>query len=328
MSVEFKNNNHDDGINNKINNRYTLFKIGSLRFDLGHGVMGIISSILVTYSLYLTEMDKRSRRLYNSTSWINSISESDFDTDTVETFDKLPSFSLPPLLFLSIVVSTTILAFGSTNLLHQVPNSSIITWFIIPPHRLAFERTISVIGYLNLRLVHQWIQQQKRLLDWLFTPKLTGNNTGNNGWISLLFPIGLLFYQTHQFFPLHLDYCNGNTYVFVIPMWIGLLVDCIHQFPVIGKIDRSSMVLLLHWRDNMSSIQSQLNSSEVWEKVNYWNENIVDVHYLILTLLCALQVAFMFSVSFRGHLDIRICYWIAALVVGFLCIRLGNSISA
>lgn len=225
-------------------------------------------------------------------------------------------------------ISATILAFGSTNLLHQVPNSSIITWFIIPPHRLAFERTISVIGYLNLRLVHQWIQQQKHLLDWLFSPKLTGNNTGNNGWISLLFPIGLLFYQTHQFFPLHLDYCNGNTYVFVIPMWIGLLVDCIHQFPVIGKIDRSSMVLLLHWRDNMSSIQSHLNSSEVWEKVNYWNENIVDVHYLILTLLCALQVAFMFSVSFRGHLDIRICYWIAALVVGFLCIRLGNSISA
>jgi len=106
MSVESKNNNHDDGINNKINNRYTLFKIGSLRFDLGHGVMGIISSILVTYSLYLTEMDKRSRRLYNSTSWIDSISESDFDTDTVETFDKLPSFSLPPLLFLSIVVSS------------------------------------------------------------------------------------------------------------------------------------------------------------------------------------------------------------------------------
>ena len=234
-----------------------FFRIGALRFGV-HGVFGIISTIAVLYSLFKSYLGE----------------------------------AIPFWIALSIVITSTVNSVGSYPLLPQVPNSSRIASWIIPPHREAFKRTIAIVGYLNIRLVHEW--------QWVL------------GRESLIFPTLLFLYTNYHFFPRHSDYFNGNTWVFVLPMFLGFNVDTFMQFPSIGLRNaiyaRSIFMIDLNWDD-----------------VHNWNQYRVDETYLLLTLLCALQIAFMFTVAFRGRMSIRACYWIAAAQVGLLCVRLFHA---
>ena len=56
-------------------------------------------------------------------------------------------------LFAFVIASTTPLAVGSLNLLGQAPQFTVIARGIVAPHRLAYKRTITVVLYLNLRLL-------------------------------------------------------------------------------------------------------------------------------------------------------------------------------
>lgn len=242
-------------------NRITLFNIGSLRFDLHHGVLGILSTILVSYALLL---------------------------DTL--FGTLPFW-----LSLSIIGSTSSLAMGSYSLLHQVPISTEIMWFIIPPHQEAFKRTISIIGYLNLRLAHQ--------LEYLDFPtniliRLINNDLAHK-MSRLIFPMILLPYNLKHFLPLKCDLRNGNTWIFIIPMCTFVNIDLYLQFP-----------------------SSWSNEADAWTRADHWNKYVANIPYLLLTLWCTLFIAFMFTVAFRGHLRMRYCYWTAAGIFGMLCVRL------
>lgn len=205
-------------------------------------------------------------------------------------FSSYMGHAIPSWLALSAVSSCIINSVGSYELLNQVPTTSKIASWIFPPHREAFKRTIAITGYLNIRLLHEW--------QWFL------------GRESILFPLILFMYTNYHFFPFNSDYSNGNTWVFVLPMFLGFNIDTFKQFPV---MDFKAL--------SVESLKSSLTNAR-WHHVHEWNTERVDETYLLLTLLCALQIAFMFTVAFRGRMSIQRCYWIAAAEVTLLCIRL------
>lgn len=247
--------------NDERSHRLVFFRIGPLRFGV-HGVAGIFGTAFVSYGLYLSHFEH----------------------------------PLPFSVSAGIVISTLTNAIGSYGILSQVPVTSCITSWIFPPHKEAFKRTISIVGYLNLRLIHHW--------KWIWKTE------------SLFFPVLLFIYTNYNFFPtqFYTDYSNGNTWVFVIPMFVGFNIDSTRQFPILeikDTVESSSIT-------SFSSVLENLN----WDNVHQWNLYTINETYLLLTLFSALQVAFMFTLAFRGRMSIKSCYWIAALVVGLLCIRL------
>ena len=277
-SATYTNYKSDLDDKETLKQRVIFFRIGPLRFGV-HGVAGILGTIFVSYALILSHHN------HSISTWLS----------------------------IAIVISTVTSSLGSYSLLSQVPKQSHITSWIFPPHREAFKRTIAIIGYLNLRLVHQW--------QW--TVPLFHNDE------SFIFPIVLLLYTNYYFFPFRLDYKNGNTWFFIVPMFVGFNIDSMHQFPRIDSFgDKLNNILMStsisHFKDNITVFSSCVNYTN-WDDVHHWNQNKVNESYLLLTLLCALQIAFMFTVAFRGWMSIRYCYWIAVIEVGMLCVRLFNT---
>eukprot|EP00978_Attheya_sp_CCMP212_P006727 scaffold15605_cov37-Attheya_sp.AAC.1 len=91
----------------------------------------------------------------------------------------------------------------------DVPKCTLISskWNVIPPHREAFKRTIAIVGYLDLRLAHE--------IFGIFGKKLFGSL--------------LLGYHLYFFTPVMGSFDNGNTWVFVVPMFLGFGIDAYHQ---------------------------------------------------------------------------------------------------
>ena len=165
------------------------------------------------------------------------------------------------------VVGTASTALSSIQLLDQVPKTSFIAHNIIPPHREAFKRTIAIVGYLDLRLAHEL------------------------GWFDMLsayrvdvFGAMLVLYNLWFFFPRG-SFDNGNTWVFVVPMWLGISIDTAQQLKLALGMPTA------------------------------WNETVVTKSYLLLTLLVALLVAFSFTLAFRKYIRITTTYWMAAACV-------------
>mmetsp|Transcript_7061 Transcript_7061/g.10122 ORF Transcript_7061/g.10122 Transcript_7061/m.10122 type:complete len:269 (-) Transcript_7061:486-1292(-) len=240
---KLNNKNEQHNITSSAQKHRVFFRVGPLRFG-SHGLFGISSTIIVAYALFKSSMRQ-----------------------------PIPFW----LAFCSVFTSTAC-SIGSYDLLYQVPKTSHIASWIFPPHREAFKRTIAIIGYLNIRLIHEW--------NWILAKK------------SIHFSIILFLYTNYHFFPKKASLSNGNTWVFVIPMFVGFNFDTLMQFP--------------------SNILTDPN----WISVLEWNQNRVNDTFLLLTLFCALQIAFMFTLAFRGIMSIKKCYWIAAVIVGLLCVHL------
>lgn len=181
------------------------------------------------------------------------------------------------------ILSTTALAVSAIPLLKQVPKCTIISkrWNVIPPHKEAFRRTIAIVSYLDLRLTNELIKMTMSQSE----HQLSLSREDWQWWFSKALSIYYLW-----FFLPRGSFGNGNTWVFVVPMFLGFGVDVYHQDPDSGIP---------------------------------WNEKVVTVEYLLLTLLSAQIVAFMFTLGFRNIVPIRYGYWIAALVVFMLCAGMG-----
>ncbi len=293
--------NHDTTSSQRKQPRIILFRLGPLRFGV-HGIAGIFGLIFVSWALIVTSS-------YNTTSLLSTVST----TTTTTT---------PMYLSILIIITTMTSSIGSYDLLHQVPNTSHISSWIFPPHREAFKRTIAITGYLNLRLVHLWLSSSTKTLEFLTMMLSVVEGDDNLNIVSclllpkesLLFPFILFVYTIYHFFPRQLDYMNGNIWVFVVPMFLGFSMDTIHQFP---KITNGSGIQIVQ-EEGMKELFQNID----WEEVHNWNTAIINETYLLLTLLCTLQIAFMFTVAFRGKMSIKACYWIAAIEVGLLCVRL------
>lgn len=167
----------------------------------------------------------------------------------------------------SVVLNSTT-AWDARNLLPQVPLKTEIVPGIVAPHKEAFKRTMSMMHYINLRILGQ-----------LYGIQLS----------STIYQAGCWAFGWYFFAPVSSDFGNGNTWIFVLPMFAAVITD-IPQ-------------LLL--RDSL-----QLN------------------HYLLIEF-SALIIAFGFTLAFRGFVSVQKLYlgsalYVAALFVGVMHIILSS----
>mmetsp|Transcript_21936 Transcript_21936/g.36732 ORF Transcript_21936/g.36732 Transcript_21936/m.36732 type:complete len:231 (+) Transcript_21936:67-759(+) len=198
----------------------SYFRIGRLRFGT-HGILGILGTAL----------------------------------NIVALMDPKQSFTV-----FSLLVTTTLLAWEAQSLIPQVPEKTRISKWIVAPHREAFQRTIAIIFYTNLRIFKE--------MNWI---PIWGR--------SITYPI-MLFVSWLQFSPIGSDFTNGNTWIFVMPMFSGVTYD---------------------------AIQQQLGG-----------ETFVSLKFLLFTELSALLIAFVFTLAFRSYVNIKVVYAVSALCVAGL----------
>ena len=144
-------------------------------------------------------------------------------------------------------------------------------------------RSVQSYTYQNFQLRNQYQKIFNHQNSAATSHKSAISDTSN--WI---WGISVLCYAIIKFVPSPhgMDLTNGNTWVFVIPMAAGLIVDALFQLP------------MLQCKDSLC-----------------WNEDVITQLDLLWVLLSGLIVAFVFTLAFRGVLGIRNCYWGAALVV-------------
>mmetsp|Transcript_14510 Transcript_14510/g.22109 ORF Transcript_14510/g.22109 Transcript_14510/m.22109 type:complete len:255 (-) Transcript_14510:167-931(-) len=164
------------------------------------------------------------------------------------------------LLFATMVFNEG-LAIHAYSLMDQVPLSTKICKGFTAPHREAFKRTIAMMHYTNLRLL-----QSLGIPDFLY--------------------LILLPFSWRQFWPFTSDFSNGNTWIFVVPMFVGVSLDMMQS--LFTKYYCGSEYDLVSWQ---------------------W---LLGVH------LSAMIMAFAFTLAFRGMISIQLIYFGAAFFVALL----------
>ena len=219
-----------------------------------------------------------------------------------------PSSPLATVTTLMAISSSLVTSSSGMTIVDQAPKHTVIMTssliYIIPPHRDAFKRTAYSIYYICARIL------------WNITAAggehtTTTTTTSSSSFITLqhwVYGCGAVLYATIYFLPRFssIDWMNGNTYIFMIPMGCGLFVDALFQLPIIQ---------CHHHHHHSNSGNSINNNNEDEEEVVCWNSNIITQLDLLLVLLSGLIVAFAFTLAFRNVLTVRHCYWYSALVV-------------
>lgn len=197
-------------------------------------------------------------------------------------------YIIPNTLSILAAIASVATASSGMNIVDQAPKQTVVMEWpfkVIPPHRDAFKRTAYSIYYLCGRICWNTIQYHHQHHH-------SATTTSVLNWI---WGISALLYAMTKFVPSprDVDLSNGNTWVFVIPMAIGLTVDAMFQLPMLSQ-------------------GNQLR----------WNEDVITQVDLLWILLVGLIVAFFFTLAFRSVLGIRKCYWMAAILVHTIVIYL------
>ena len=151
------------------------------------------------------------------------------------------------------------------SLLSQVPTSTQIFPGVVAPHKEAFQRTIWVMQYLIARISTKFFHEPLR------------NSISTDGnYISILESIVILWRYYPLIPQLNIDWWNGNTWIFVIPIFIGVSGD-IYVYFIYG--------------------------------------DIFQIYHLLLGELLGLCLAFGFTLGFRRYIPMPIVYCGAALAV-------------
>ena len=238
---------------------YSLFHVGALRFGV-HGIGGILCTIL-------TEICRRwiqkhedaygALRLVSATGLATSGNHS-------EPFPKVWMI-LVPLLMMN-QAGNFALATHAATLLPQVPHqTAILTWpvRIVAPHREAFIRTMGMMQYLVVRVVCKIVLGLLRI-----TP-----GSGSNGWERSITLACLAIPYFGRLVPRSLAWTNGNTWIFVLPIWFGTTGD--------------------------------------WISFALWGD-VIAIHQLLQVQLVGLGLAFGFTLAFRHYLPMSVVYAVAA----------------
>ncbi len=159
----------------------------------------------------------------------------------------------------SSILFNTATAYQARQLLDQVPLQTEIVPGVVAPHREAFKRTMSIMHYANLRI-----------LGCIF---LTND--------TVLYKLFLSWFIYEMFLPRSCSFDNGNTWIFVIPMFLGTTLDvCQYTWFSPGGILRIPHYLLIEWS--------------------------------------ALVIAFFFTLAFRGYFTVYQIYIVSAVAVATL----------
>ena len=151
------------------------------------------------------------------------------------------------------------------SLLSQVPTSTQIFPGVVAPHKEAFQRTIWVMQYLIARICTKF-----------FHESLRHSISTDGNYISILESIVILWRYYPLIPQLNIDWWNGNTWIFVIPIFIGVSGD-IYVYFMYG--------------------------------------DIFQIYHLLLGELLGLCLAFGFTLGFRRYIPMPIVYCGAALAV-------------
>lgn len=175
----------------------------------------------------------------------------------------------PSLQFFLVIPSqicNLILVNDAYSLLNQVPASTQIFPGVVAPHKEAFQRTIWVMQYLIARVITKFLHHK---LLYFVIPY-------NYKYLSIL-ESAIVIWRYYPLVPkLHIDWWNGNTWIFVIPIFIGVSGD-IYVFFMYG--------------------------------------DIFQIYHLLLGELLGLSLAFGFTLGFRHYIPMPIVYCGAALAV-------------
>lgn len=230
---------------------HVYFSLGKLRFG-HHGILATLALIVTVLAAYVT-------------------------TTKVHTDTTIPTV----LLVVGSMILTTLTALDARSLMSQVPIRSIIVPGVYAPHREAFRRTMSMMHYANVRILGELVDQSTGVVAATAT---TSSTTGSAAALFLyyyyptLYKAWLCYMWTH-FLPIHSPLDNGNTYIFVVPMFVGVSLDI---------------------------YQTLCGAS--------WETSINVTHYLLLQI-SALVIAFYFTLAFRGYFSVRQIYVASALMV-------------
>lgn len=225
---------------------FSFFHLGALRFGV-HGVGGVVCCVL-------TEFCRRRTK------------EQPFDDDDGE--EEETTILLLFILLLSSQVGNFALAtHAGATLLGQVPHqTAIVTWpcRIVAPHREAFVRTTGMTQYLVVRVVCKLVfgrtmMQQNAVASETMKRYIT------------LACLALPYFGT--LVPRSLAWTNGNTWIFVIPIWLGTTGD--------------------------------------WISMAIWGD-VIALHQLLQVQLVGLFLAFGFTLAFRQYVPMPVVYAVAA----------------
>jgi len=209
------------------------------------------------------------------------------------------------------------------NIVDQAPKQTVVMEHpirVIPPHRDAFRRTAFSVYYLGARicwnavpdLIHSLLEgNDSSSTSDIINNKNSGGSSSdseedaNYGIIHWIWSVTTLIYALKYFLPhpSEIEWKNGNTYVFVLPMAMGLTIDALYQLPI----------LQCHHRYNNDNDITATNTNTIC-----WNEDVITQLDLLYVLLSGLLVAFVFTLAFRGVLGVKQCYWGAAAVVHWI----------
>jgi hypothetical protein len=172
---------------------------------------------------------------------------------------------------LSSQICNYFLVSQARTLLPQVPKSTEILPGIVAPHKEAFCRTISVMHYLITRVVMKYILKLTQQLLSPFIKSSSSNNRSVLEWITL-------FVFLWRWLPLvpSADWHNGNTWIFVVPIFLGISGD-LYVYCTFG--------------------------------------DIFTTYQLLYGQLLGLGLAFGFTLGFRNYLPMPFVYGGAALTV-------------
>jgi hypothetical protein len=152
-------------------------------------------------------------------------------------------------------------------LLQQVPHSTQIFPGVVAPHKEAFLRTAWMMQYLAARVIIKCVPQSNNV----FTV------AQYDYFHAILAPI-ILAWRGYQLVPkfYSTDWYNGNTWIFVVPMFVGVCADAYQQ---------------------------------------YRHNDLVDTVDLLAVELSGLLMAFAFTLGFRQHIPMPVVYVGSALCV-------------
>jgi hypothetical protein len=187
------------------------------------------------------------------------------------------------LCFLSVLLNSTT-AWDARSLLDQVPIKTEIVPGIVAPHREAFQRTMSMMHYCNLRILGKLFHLEE-------TPEEESIYYYYYYYYYYAYVVMLWSFGWYSFLPLSSKFQNLNTWIFVVPMFLGVTTDM---------------------------LQMIVNNRKHHHAAGAAAAAVVDIQHYLVIELSALFIAFWFTLAFRGYMSVAQVYLGSAIMVAGL----------
>ena len=173
----------------------------------------------------------------------------------------------------------------------------------VAPHREAFQRTSTILLYVNARILGQLVM----------TTDINNNNNDNHSshkeptprllvasimivsWILTTMACARMVGPLSKLLLTSLDMSNGNTFCFVLPMMAS----------VVGDYLMTNLLLLATSFSFVFAESYSCSYSYSW----------LSLRQLLCVQASGLIIAFLFTLAFRKHIPIRQLYWVTTAAV-------------